>query len=92
MRTDGTLSRSIETKTLRLDRDEEAPSLWAVWTLGDDGEIIGSGDTAGEALAEARHTLEVWRENRRLEVTRAARWLWWQGPRPVSALAFTRSR
>lgn len=47
---------------LYLDRDPEAPMLFAVWNL--DGEILGAGDTADEALTEARKTLEEWRRTR----------------------------
>ncbi len=45
-----------------LDRDEDAPELFAVWTLGDDGDILGTGATAEEAIAdawEAVHGAEV---------------------------------
>lgn len=46
---------------LRLDRDPDAPLLFAVWA-GD--EIMGAGNTADEALAEARRTLEGERASR----------------------------
>ena len=43
-----------------LEHDPDAPSPFAVWC---DGDIIGSGDTASEALADARHTVRCWESN-----------------------------
>lgn len=40
-----------------LMRDDEAPRLFAVWL---DGDIIGSGDDADEAIEEARATCRAW--------------------------------
>lgn len=41
-----------------LSRDDEAPMLYAVWL---DGDILGAGDTAAAAIAEARATLLGWK-------------------------------
>lgn len=42
-------------------QDPEAPMQWAVWILlPDTHDIIGSGETPGEAIAEARQTLLQW--------------------------------
>lgn len=43
-----------------LDRDEDAPDLFAVWTRGEDGDIVGSGPSAYEAIREARRTVRGW--------------------------------
>ena len=41
-----------------IENDEDAPSPWAVWL---DGEILGSGDTKREAIAEALRTVRMWK-------------------------------
>ena len=42
---------------VRLDRDEDAPLLFAAWC---DEDIIGAGDTEHEAIVEACATLRGW--------------------------------
>jgi hypothetical protein len=43
-----------------LDRDEDAPELFAVWLRGDDGDVLGSGSTSEEAIADAQATVRAW--------------------------------
>jgi hypothetical protein len=51
---------------LRLERDEKAPKLFAVWGWSpddeteDDRDIIGAGDTETEAINDARETMRSW--------------------------------
>lgn len=47
---------------LRIDRDEDAPLLWAVWADGEpgDGDIAGAGDTPAQAIDDARKTIRGW--------------------------------
>ncbi|MES2339239.1 MAG: hypothetical protein V4537_14190 [Pseudomonadota bacterium] len=47
---------SISAGMLRLERDPEAPRLYSVWDSFDD--ILGVGDTAEQAIAEARVQLK----------------------------------
>lgn len=44
---------------LRLERDESAPAPWAVW---DESEIIGAGESASEAVEDARRQVRRWEE------------------------------
>ena len=43
--------------TLRLVHDPSAPLPWAVWA---DDDILGAGDSAVEAVADALQSLEHW--------------------------------
>jgi hypothetical protein len=42
-----------------LHHDADAPLAYAVWC---DGDIIGAGESASEAVAEARRTVRVWED------------------------------
>jgi len=47
----------------RLDRDEDAPYLYAVWCPVGDGQedIIGAANDPDEAIAEARVVVQLWK-------------------------------
>jgi hypothetical protein len=48
------------------DRDDDAPTRWAVWcaepTALQDAELVGAGGTLAEAISEARAQLATWEE------------------------------
>ncbi len=45
-----------------LEEDADAPERFAVWSP--EGDIIGAGETASEAIEDARATIRTWESNR----------------------------
>jgi len=47
-------------ENLELWIDEDGPKPFAIWTTGDSADIIGTGHTLDEAMADAAATLAAW--------------------------------
>lgn len=63
-----------------LEHDETAPMPFAVWSP--EGDILGAGECASEAIEEARATVRVWESNRAERAEMAANEAYYGGDGP----------